>query len=107
MGVFKRLFSVLGSLEWKMDDKRQHDQLFSLIKSLSKAEKRNFKLFVKRIKDPETTKFVRLFDVIDKMDWYDESIILTKVDSVEKAQLPNLKAHLYKPPYLALKPLFC
>jgi len=87
---------LIGSPVGKMDDKRQHDQLFGLIKSLSKAEKRNFKLFVKRIKDPETTKFVRLFDVIDKMGLYDESMILTKVESVEKAQLPNLKVHLYK-----------
>lgn len=79
-----------------MNDKLQHDQLFSLIKSLSKAEKRNFKLFVKRIKDPETTKFVRLFDVMDKMDSYDESMILTKAENFQKAQLPNLKVHLYK-----------
>jgi hypothetical protein len=54
----------------------QDDQLISLINSLTKAEKRNFKLYVNRLQSKSDVKFVQLFDVMDKMDSWDESIIL-------------------------------
>lgn len=71
------------------------DQVFSLIKSLSKSEKRNFKLYTSRIQSDSETKFVRLFELMDKMPQYDEKTILQKLPSVTKLQLPNLKRHLY------------
>ncbi len=72
------------------------DHLFQLIKTLTKAEKRNFRLYVTRNQDSEDLKFIRLFDVLDKSKDYDESLIFKKVPEIRKEQLSNLKAHLYK-----------
>ncbi|MEY2904135.1 MAG: hypothetical protein RJA52_151, partial [Bacteroidota bacterium] len=71
------------------------DQVFSLVKSLSKSEKRNFKLYVNRLQSDSEIKFVRLFELMDKMTQYDEKIIIQKIPGVTKLQLPNLKRHLY------------
>jgi hypothetical protein len=75
---------------------RFSDTLFQLIHSLQKSEKRNFKLYIKRNSAKEDLKIIQLFDVIDKLQEYDEKALLKKLPSVEKPQLANLKAHLYK-----------
>ena len=75
---------------------RPSDTLFQLIKSLQKGEKRNFKLYVKRNSSNEDLKIIELFDALDKMDEYDESVLLRKNKSIKKEQLANRKAHLYK-----------
>jgi hypothetical protein len=76
--------------------KQQIDPLFQLIKSISKSEKRNFKLYANRISSEKETKFLQLFDVLDKMEEYNETSILKKAKDIKHSQLPNLKAHLYK-----------
>ena len=76
--------------------KRSTDILFQLIHSLEKAEKRHFKLYIKRSSSNENLKIVQLFDALDKMSEYDEKILLKKIPSIQKVQLSNLKAHLYK-----------
>lgn len=75
---------------------RSTDILFQLISSLEKAEKRNFKLYIKRNSTKEDLKIVQLFDAIDKLNDYDEKILLKKLPNIEKPQLANLKVHLYK-----------
>lgn len=75
---------------------RSTDPLFLLIKSLEKAEKRNFKLYMKRHSGGEDLKMVQLFDALDKMDDYDEELLLRKNKAIRKQQLSNLKAHLYR-----------
>lgn len=75
---------------------RLADELFQLIKTLEKGEKRNFKLYVSRNISSDDLKIITLFDAIDKMDVYDEESILKKNPSIQKQQLSNLKAHLYK-----------
>src|SRR5881628_738345 len=75
---------------------RSTDALFQLIHSLQKSEKRNFKLYVKRSPATEDLKIVRLFDALDKMNEYDEALLLKKNPSLKKQQLSNIKAHLYK-----------
>lgn len=75
---------------------RSKDELFQLIKTLEKAEKRNFKLFVKRNSAQEDLKIILLFDALDKMELYDEETLLRKHKTIRKQQLSNLKAHLYK-----------
>jgi hypothetical protein len=75
---------------------RSTDILFQLIKSLEKAEKRHFKLYIKRSSSREDLKIIQLFDAIDKGKEYDEKIILKKLPGIEKPQFANLKAHLYK-----------
>lgn len=74
----------------------QKDQLFLLINSLSKAEKRNFRLYATRIQSGKDAKFVQLFDVLDKLDDYDEVAILKRLPDVRKHHLANLKRHLYR-----------
>ena len=75
---------------------RSHDILFQLIKSLEKAEKRHFKLYIKRSSANEELKIIKLFDAVDKMDTYDEKLLLKKLPGTEKKQLYNLKTHLYR-----------
>ena len=75
---------------------RNSDILFQLIKSLEKAEKRHFKLYIKRSSGKEELKIVRLFDALDKQKDYDEKALLKKMGDVTKPQLANLKTHLYK-----------
>lgn len=75
---------------------RSSDILFQLVHSLEKAEKRHFKLYIKRSSSNEDLKIVQLFDALDKLQDYDEKLLLKKMPAVEKPQLANLKAHLYK-----------
>lgn len=75
---------------------RSTDTLFQLIKSLEKSEKRHFKLYIKRSSAKEDLKIVRLFDALDKMPDYDEKVLFKRLPDVQKAQLANLKTHLYK-----------
>lgn len=78
------------------------DSLFELIQSLSSAEKRNFRLYAGRLKGNERAKFMKLFDIMGKMEDYDEKYILGKAP-VNKIQLANVKAHLYKQILVSLR----
>ncbi|KAF2326786.1 hypothetical protein [Flavobacterium ginsenosidimutans] len=73
----------------------QKDFLFVLIKSLSKSEKRQFKIFASRLETSSNTKFIELFNILDKSEVYDEKLIL-KSGVIQKVQLSNLKSYLYK-----------
>lgn len=78
------------------------DALFVLVKSLSKSEKRQFKLYVGRLGVNTDAKFLALFNLMDKIKVYDERLILEN-GIVKKAQLSNLKAHLYKQILVSLR----
>lgn len=80
----------------------QKDALFILVKSLSKSEKRQFKLYVGRLGVNADAKFLALFNLLDKLKSYDEAQILES-GIVKKAQLSNLKAHLYKQILVSLR----
>jgi tetratricopeptide (TPR) repeat protein len=54
------------------------DHLFVLIKSLSKPEKRYFKLFSSRHMSKAKNTYQLVFDAIDKQDEYDEEAIVAK-----------------------------
>src|SRR3978361_1666943 len=75
---------------------KQKDDLLQLIHSLGKGEKRNFKLYVQRNTANPELKAIQLFDALEKMDEYDEAILLKKSKSISKLQLSNIKANLYK-----------
>ena len=62
------------------------DTLFQLIQSLEKAEKRNFKLYIKRSSGNDSLKIVELFEALDKMHEYDEAVLLKKLASIEKSK---------------------
>ncbi|MBC6998757.1 hypothetical protein [Cytophaga sp. FL35] len=78
------------------------DALFVLVKSLSKSEKRQFKLYVGRLGVNTDAKFLALFNLLDRLKKYDEKAILES-GIVKKAQLSNLKAHLYKQILVSLR----
>ena len=80
----------------------QKDALFVLVKSLSKSEKRQFKLYVGRLGVNADAKFLALFNLMDKMRAYKEKAILES-GIVKKSQLSNLKAHLYKQILISLR----
>ncbi|SFI58975.1 hypothetical protein [Olleya namhaensis] len=82
--------------------KAQKDNLFLLVKSLTKSEKRQFKLYVGRLGVNSDSKFLNLFNLLDKSKVYDEAAIV-KSGVVKKQQLANVKAHLYKQVLISLK----
>lgn len=51
------------------------DDLFNLIKSLTKNEKRFFKIFSKRHGNNDNLKYNQLFNIYDGLDFYDKSLI--------------------------------
>lgn len=75
---------------------RSADTLFQLIQSLERSEKRNFKLYITRNTGSADLKIVQLFDALDGMKLYDEEQLLKKNPALQKQQLSNLKAHLYR-----------
>ncbi len=75
---------------------RNIDILHQLIHSLEKSEKRHFKLYINRSSTKEDLKIVQLFDALDKLNDYDEKLLLRRLATIEKPQLANLKTHLYK-----------
>ncbi len=82
------------------------DHLFVLIQSLTKAEKRNFKLYATRTHQKEKAMFITLFDSLDSMTSYDEKALLRKIHPITKSQLPNLKRHLYNEVLSSLRMIF-
>ncbi len=84
----------------------QKDQLFTLVKSLTKAEKRNFKLYVNRHQNGTDAKFMQLFEALDKLEAYDESQLLTRLPGTRKRHLSNLKRHLYQQILISLRLIY-
>ena len=82
--------------------KTQKEFLFRLVKSLSKSEKRQFKLYVNRLESNADTKFIALFNLLDKMTVYDEQKIANS-KIVKREQLSNMKSHLYKQILISLR----
>jgi hypothetical protein len=77
--------------------KQKTDDLLKLVASLNRAEKRHFRLFVKRNQQADTEiLFLQLFDLLERTGAYDEANILRRIEGIKKSQLSNLKAHLYK-----------
>lgn len=72
--------------------KKRSETLFTLVKSLSKSEKRYFKLSQSNAEDK---KFVRLFELIESLPEFDEEAILDAEPDFTRSQFSNLKAHLY------------
>ena len=67
------------------------DNLFVLISSLSKSEKRQFKLYVNRLGVNVDAKFLLLFNLLDKMNDYNEEDILKKLWWISMVGRNNVK----------------
>lgn len=78
------------------------DALFLLVKSLTKSEKRQFKLYAGRLGGNSEKNFIALFSILDKLEEFDEKQILSKTN-IKKQQLSNSKAHLYRQILVSLK----
>lgn len=59
-------------------------------------------MYVGRLKINDKSKFMKLFDIMNKMKIYNEKFILDKTP-VTKMQLSNIKAHLYKQILVSLR----
>ena len=77
-----------------MSKLQSKDQLYELIRSLDKAEKRNFKLYATRTGGKDM-KFVQLFDLMDKADMPEDPALLLQISDLNASKLANLKRHLY------------
>jgi hypothetical protein len=80
----------------------QKDALFTLVKSLSKSEKRQFKLYVGRLGGNTEANFISLFNLLDKVSAFNDDLILKKTN-IKKQQISNTKAHLYKQILVSLR----
>lgn len=83
--------------------KQKTDDLIKLIRSLTRAEKRHFRLFVRRNQSSNDILFLQLFDYLDKHKEYDEDHLRKRIEGIKKSQLSNLKAHLYKQLLISLR----
>ena len=73
--------------------KKRSDHLLNLVNSLTKTEKRHFKIYYYEEKE---TKFYRLFDCLLKHDFKRDEEVLNSCSFINPLQYSNLKAHLYK-----------
>lgn len=72
------------------------DSLFSLIKSLTKSEKRYFKIVAAKRSNSEKSNYLQLFDAIDKQEEYDEDKIIQQFSqTIFIKHLPSEKNYLY------------
>lgn len=76
--------------------RERSDSLFQLIKSLSKNEKRYFKLFASKGNGGKETKTLLLFNLINEQELFNDEDILKKGKEIREKQFSNLKAKLYK-----------
>ena len=56
-----------------------NDKLFQLIESLTKSEKRYFKLFSKKTNPLGEKNYLKLFDTLEGLDKYEETILIKKL----------------------------
>ena len=70
-----------------------NSELYELIGSMSKSEKRHFKIYASRHVIGSENKYVKLFDAISSLKAYDEKELLKKEAWIR--QLPLLKTRLH------------
>ena len=70
------------------------NQLWRLVKSLTKAEKRNFKLFSTRAAATTDSKFIQLFDLYARAEVLDDAAVMKRL-KIKSGAYSNLKRHLY------------
>ena len=75
---------------------QDRDDLFELIKSLTKAEKIYFKKFASQHIKGKINNYLVLFDILEKQKEPDEAEALAHLDKLPLEQLPRLKNYLYE-----------
>lgn len=81
------------------------DPCYTLIKTMNKAEKRVFRLYVNRLEHNEKGQplFLQLFEAMDQQREYNESQLKIKLKNIKSGQFSNLKRHLYQQILTALR----
>ncbi|TND10127.1 MAG: hypothetical protein FD123_375 [Bacteroidetes bacterium] len=72
------------------------DKVFSLVKSLRAGEKKAFRQQAKQNGAADQLLYLRLFDVLDAMEAYDEAAVLKKIPALPARQLSNQKNYLFQ-----------
>lgn len=73
---------------------QQTQRLITLIKSMTRSEKRVFRLIYGRNKPAADQLYIELFDFIDKSQVYNEKQLLARCTGIKKEQLSNIKTNL-------------
>ncbi len=71
------------------------EDVFRLVKSMNKAEKRAFKLFARRTQSGTDMLYLKLFDLFDKLDTPDDALVKKKLGFKSNTPYTNVKRHLY------------
>ena len=79
------------------------ESLFLLIQSLSKSEKRSFRLYVGRNQDAKDSLYIKLFDLLDKATEADDILLKKKLGGLSNAAYSNLKKHLFEQLMIVLR----
>ena len=82
------------------------DLLFDLIQSLTKAEKRNFRIYAKKIQQNGEVLFVQLFNYLEKQTLFDVNVLLKDLPNLKIQQIANLKRNLYQHLLISLRLLY-
>ncbi|MEM1221075.1 MAG: hypothetical protein AAGH79_19290, partial [Bacteroidota bacterium] len=72
------------------------EEVYRLVKSLSKAEKRAFRLYATRVQGESDMLYLQLFDLLDRQKILDEEKLRSKMPKLNPSRYANLKRHLYK-----------
>lgn len=80
----------------------KNENLLNLISSMTKSEKRNFKLIAQKTGGKDKL-YILLFDFLDKYKKFDETLLMKKLPQLKKSQFSNLKSTLYKQLLRALR----
>ncbi len=78
--------------------KKHSDKLYKLVKSLSTAEKRYFKVVANK-KGDDSNKYIVLFDAIDAQDKFDDIELMHKVyqgEDIKSRKYSELKGYLFE-----------
>jgi hypothetical protein len=78
-----------------MENSKQ-DELFQLIKTLSKTEKTYFKKYASQHVKGDKNDYVVLFEIMEKQDFYDEKYTISKMEKENFKHFPRLKNYLYE-----------
>ncbi len=71
------------------------EDLFSLIKSLTRSDKRAFRLYVGGSGEEKDKIFLQLFDTLDRCAELNDNAVKTKLGIKQSSQYANAKRHLY------------
>lgn len=75
---------------------KNQDGLFQLIKSLDKQEKRYFSLYASKYSSSEGSNYLKLFELVDEQDTYDEKLLKQKLPGKLSGQLAFYKIYLFQ-----------